>query len=118
MYRVFRQRLKSGNGTKPYPLTPEPAPPAFRGQVTLDTARCQGDGACMRVCPSAAISVEETESGWTWSLTDARCVFCGLCEEACPHDAIVITNAFELAVRDRADLETRAVFEREKAGTP
>ena len=114
MLRVFKQRLVTGSATQPYPFQPEPAPDGFRGQVTLDTARCTGDAACMRVCPSDAIVVERTADGWVWNLTDARCVFCGLCEEACPTDAIALTNEFELAVRDARDLETRVEFVRTK----
>ena len=97
--------------TTGYPDVPEPAPTAFRGQVQIDTSRCVGTGDCARACPSAAISVRHDDAGgWTWELNDARCVFCGLCAEACPESALSLSNEYELAVRDAADLITRVNF--------
>ncbi len=107
------RRITGGAGvaTTSYPDVAEPAPLAYRGQVLLRTDRCSGDGACARVCPSAAIVVTDTSNGgWTWELDDARCVFCGFCAEVCPTKAIVLSNEFELSVRDRADLVVRATF--------
>ena len=112
--RVFRQSMRGRVGTQEYPLSPESAPPAFRGQVQLDPSRCQGNADCARVCPSQAITVENTSTGWIWQLDDSRCVFCGLCLEACPTSAISISPDFELAVRSPVDLVTRAEFIREK----
>lgn len=107
------RRIAGGAGvvTTSYPDVEEPAPLAYRGQVLLRTDLCSGDGACARVCPSAAIVVERTPSdGWRWELDDGRCVFCGLCAEVCPTEAIALSNDFELAVHNRADLVVRATF--------
>ncbi|MEA2524823.1 MAG: hydrogenase-4 component [Thermomicrobiales bacterium] len=76
----------------------------------LRVDRCTGDGACARVCPSGAISVVGDGDGWVWELTDARCVFCGLCQDVCPSQAILLSNEFEVSVRDVADLTTRVAF--------
>ncbi len=116
MVSVFRRSLKTGIVTKRYPAEPEPAPDAFRGQVQLDTDRCTGDGACARVCPATAISVQSDELGWVWSLTDARCVFCGLCEGVCESGAIRLSNEFELATLSALDLTTTVRFTR-RSGT-
>jgi formate hydrogenlyase subunit 6/NADH:ubiquinone oxidoreductase subunit I len=113
MLRIFRQSSRTGIVTTTYPDVAEPAPPAYRGQVLLQTNRCIGDGACARICPSRAIHVHvevKLDEAWSWELDDARCVFCGLCAEACPTEAILISNEFELAVRDRADLTTKVSF--------
>lgn len=110
MVSVFRRSLKTGLVTRGYPAAAEPAPEAFRGQVQLDSTRCSGEGACARVCPSSAIAVDRQADGWTWTLTDARCVFCGLCADVCASEAIRLTNEFELAVLDAADLTTIVRF--------
>lgn len=115
--RVFRQSIRSGNATRGYPFEAEDAPAAFRGQIQLDPNRCTGDAACMRVCPSQAITVVHREDGWTWELNDARCVFCGLCEEACPTSAISHSREFELAVKHHLDMVTIADFIKKGAGS-
>jgi formate hydrogenlyase subunit 6/NADH:ubiquinone oxidoreductase subunit I len=115
MLKLFKRVTTTGLVTGRYPDEAEPAPERYRGQVLLDTARCQGDAACVRVCPSGAIAVEPADAGWIWRLDDARCVFCGLCQDACANKAVSLSNEFELAVRNPADLGTSVVFTR-KAG--
>jgi hydrogenase-4 component H len=111
MLRVLRRSFTTPLQTTDYPDAPEPAPAAYRGQVQLDPARCTGDGACARACPSMAIQVVHADDGgWQWELSDARCVFCGLCRDACPTRAIVLSNEFELATRAATDLTTTARF--------
>ncbi|MDH5198164.1 MAG: diguanylate cyclase [Gemmatimonadota bacterium] len=50
--------------------------------------RCVACMACVRVCPSDAIAVEDSD---VWILDDT-CVRAGLCLEACPHDAVSVTG--------------------------
>jgi formate hydrogenlyase subunit 6/NADH:ubiquinone oxidoreductase subunit I len=107
---IFRRGLKTGIVTTPYPQTPDPAPPDYRGQVHLHPDRCTGNGDCARACPSGAITVERTIDGWRWELNDARCVFCGLCAEVCTSSAVELSTDYELAVKDPADLVTRVEF--------
>jgi len=112
MVSIFRRSLKTGVVTKRYPTEPESAPDAYRGQIQLDTDHCTGDGACARVCPANAITVQADERGWVWALTDARCVFCGLCEGVCENGAIRISREFELATLSASDLSTTVRFNR------
>ncbi len=112
MVNVFRELKRTGNATRPYPFAPERAPDGFRGQLRIDTAKCEGHGRCADVCPSAAIAVEHHDSGWTWMLADSRCVACGLCVEACPVSALHFSPEFERAARRAGDLVTRISFER------
>jgi hydrogenase-4 component H len=110
---ALRRAFRADNVTTTYPDVAEPAPLSYRGQVQLLADRCIGDGACARVCPSEAIAVTAMpDAGWRWELDDARCVFCGLCAEVCPTTAILLSNEFELSVRDRDDLVAQATFER------
>jgi formate hydrogenlyase subunit 6 len=107
---IFRRSLKTGLVTTSHPDTPDPAPSAYRGQVQLHANRCTGEGACAKVCPSAAITVDHAAGVWSWELNDARCVFCGLCADVCQSAAIELSNEYELAVRQPADLVTRVTF--------
>lgn len=108
---IFRKSIATGLVTSDYPAMPEPAPAAFRGRPTLNPVHCTGEGRCAEVCPSQCISVtaDPTGGGHVWTLDLAPCLFCGLCAEACPAGAITMSADYELAVRDRADLITRAV---------
>ena len=115
MVNALRRAFRADCVTTEYPDVAEPAPLTYRGLVQLLADRCIGDGACARVCPSEAITVTAMpDKGWAWELDDARCVFCGLCAEACPTTAILLSNEFELSVRDRDDLVAQATFERRK----
>ncbi len=44
--------------------------------------------ACVRVCPTGAIEVQEP----LVRIEDEACIRCGLCVPACPHDAIEVTG--------------------------
>ena len=40
----------------------------------------------------------------SYQINYLRCIFCGLCIEACPTRALTMTNEYELADDNRADL--------------
>ncbi len=53
----------------------------------VDPARCQGCGACLRVCPHEAIQGEKKAP----HIIDAACCLrCGLCVAECTFDAITV----------------------------
>jgi nitroreductase/ferredoxin len=57
--------------------------------VTIDPARCTGCGACIRVCPSDIISLENrTAHAAAPDTGTAKCLVCGHCMAACPENAI------------------------------
>ena len=70
----------------------------------IDPDLCVACLACVRVCPSDAVAVEEQK---VW-IVDETCTRCGLCLPACPHEAIVAlgdaTRALEFALGRRAVL--------------
>jgi len=53
--------------------------------------RCVACMACVRVCPTDAIAVEDTN---VW-IVEETCVRTGLCLEACPHDAVSVNGDLE-----------------------
>ncbi len=77
----------------------------FEPEVVWHRGRCLGDGRCVEVCPSSAIS-----SGETGIVIDRReCTGCGQCAEFCPSEALEIhgramalTAIVEHVNRDRA----------------
>jgi len=70
----------------------------------IDPELCVACLACVRVCPSDAVAVEEQR---VW-IVDEACTRAGLCYPACPHKAIIAvgdaTGALEYALSQRAVL--------------
>ncbi|HET8713082.1 MAG TPA: diguanylate cyclase [Gemmatimonadales bacterium] len=70
----------------------------------IDPEACVACLACVRVCPSDAVAVENDK---VW-IVDETCVRAGLCLPACPHEAIIAvgdsTRALEFALSRSAVL--------------
>jgi formate hydrogenlyase subunit 6/NADH:ubiquinone oxidoreductase subunit I len=94
--RILRP-LRRGPVTSRYPAAPPDLPPAARGLPELDASRCDGDSACVTICPTGAIRVGPD----TWSLDAGACIFCGACARACAQDAITLGGRIELAADER-----------------
>lgn len=54
-------------------------------QITVDTKACKKDGACIAVCPSRALSLNE--QGFP-EKRNGSCILCGHCVAVCPHGAL------------------------------
>ncbi|MBO7251226.1 MAG: 4Fe-4S binding protein [Oscillospiraceae bacterium] len=53
--------------------------------AAVDKKRCVACGACVQVCPKAAIFIDRG----CWAVVDdSRCVGCGLCGKNCPAGCI------------------------------
>jgi len=108
-----------------------PPKPRFHGRHQLNRwsdglEKCVGCELCAWACPADAILVEgasNTEEerfspgeryGRVYQINYTRCIFCGLCIEACPTRALTMTNVFELADNNRADL----IFEKKDLLAP
>jgi NADH-quinone oxidoreductase subunit I len=119
--------------TEQYPEDKAKYPPKarFHGRHQLNRwadglEKCVGCELCAWACPADAIYVEgadntETERfsageryGRVYQINYLRCIFCGLCIEACPTRALTMTNEFELADNNRADL----IYEKEDLLSP
>ncbi|SHF22317.1 formate hydrogenlyase complex iron-sulfur subunit [Vibrio gazogenes] len=113
MLKLLKTVLKTGDATAKYPFAPYEVSSDFRGKPELDPAQCIACGACMRACPANALVMETDEQKGTrrWELSLARCIYCGRCEEVCPTHALVLSQQFELAVTNKADLYEQAEFE-------
>jgi len=60
--------------------------------VIIDHARCSGCGACIRVCPSDILSLENGTARAAPDTHTARCLQCGHCMAACPEGAVTILD--------------------------
>src|SRR6187431_1637011 len=117
--------------TEEYPNAPKVTAPRFHGRHQLNRhpdglEKCVGCELCAWACPADAIFVEggdNTEEarfspgerfGADYQINYLRCIFCGLCIEACPTRALTMTNFYELADTNRADL----IFTKEQLLAP
>jgi len=96
--------VKQGHRTIGYPASEPTLPDRFRGLPVVDRAQCRvGCRDCVEVCPTDAITVDDTGV----ALDLGRCLFCSECVAACPDEAILHTTEYRLATSRRDDLVLR-----------
>lgn len=119
--------------TEEYPEEKRPTQLRFHGRHQLNRhpdglEKCVGCELCAWACPADAILVEGANNddaagerfspgeryGRVYQINYLRCIFCGLCIEACPTRALTMTNEYELADNNRADL----IFTKEQLLAP
>ena len=97
MLSLLRRRLRLGTATSRWPAVP--APLFDRAQPVFGAARCDLNGACARVCPVGAITVDTR-----FALDRARCISCSRCIEVCPTGALAQGLVFAAPERTRREL--------------
>jgi len=95
-------RLHQGKRTLGYPQQQPELPDRYPGRPEIDRSACDGCGACLGVCPTGAINLEDG-----LSLDLGRCLLCADCATACPRGAIRFTGDFRMAASRREDLVLR-----------
>ncbi len=107
--------------TEQYPFEKVGTFPRYHGRHQLNRyadgmEKCIGCELCAWACPADAIYVEAANNapgaqyspgeryGRVYQINYLRCIFCGYCIEACPTRALTMTNEFELASTNRADM--------------
>lgn len=53
--------------------------------IKIDSEKCQGRMACMRICPTQAIRVKNRKA----ILINEKCIDCGMCVRVCPNNAVI-----------------------------
>lgn len=70
------------------------------------SGKCCGCGSCFNICPTKAISMVHSSSGFLEpTIDDEKCIHCGICKNACP-----IFNHVENKKNSNTDIPTRFVF--------
>ena len=82
-----------------YPRERREPPEGFRGKPIIDREKCISCGACVKVCPDGAITLDEKTKKPRIRL--GLCIACAMCAEVCPRKAITMTKEFELATYDK-----------------
>ena len=119
MLRILKKAFTGDIATNSYPSVVAEPPDGFRGKPVIDFARCTACDACAQACPTSAIAVradDEERGEKIVAINYGDCIFCGECEAACP-GAVHLTKEFQLAVTDKQELVTRALYRRGSDGT-
>ncbi len=64
------------------------------------TEKCNGCGACVRICPADAISGEKKK---IHSIDAVLCIECGVCGRVCPQSALLDENGTPCAMIKRSE---------------
>jgi len=104
--------------TTRFPAEPCEVPEKYRGKPEFDEQACTGCGACVNVCPTNALTMEDDLEASPpvrrITLRYDACIFCGNCVENCTTtDGIRLSKQWDLATLDRnATIEIVWVYEK------
>lgn len=103
--KIIKIALEKGRVTRKYPFEPPLVTESFRGKIVIDSSKCIGCGACVRICPPKALQLIQEGSKLVLRYFTGRCIFCWMCIDVCPQKAISGTREFELA-----SIEVKALY--------
>jgi Ni,Fe-hydrogenase III small subunit/ferredoxin len=115
MFRILRNAAQTGLVTIGYPDRPAEVSKHFRGAPRFDFPGWRDARPAAWVCPTGAISIQETARARRVTVDYGLCIYCGECALADP-DAVRMTGEFELAAFDRADLIITADYATDSEG--
>ena len=108
MFKLLKTVIKAGtNNTIKYPFEPLEVCEDFRGKPEHDPEQCIACAACMQACPANALIMETDVENNQRRLGESRlhAVFIVVAvKRCCPTNAITLSQEFELAVTNKADL--------------
>ncbi len=114
--RELREAIKAlikGPYTSKFPFEPHVPFERFRGRPYFYEKDCVGCAACLQVCPSRAISIEDVDGIRKLTVSWDLCVFCGQCQANClTAKGIMLSNEFDLATTGKRT-ELKQTIEKE-----
>lgn len=110
MFKILGQSIRTGVVTNAYPAVPAKLAENFRGRPVFDFKKWRDARPAAGVCPTGAITLQESSSERRVEIDYGLCVFCGLCAEATPDGSVQMTQEFELAAFERGDLVMAANY--------
>jgi formate hydrogenlyase subunit 6/NADH:ubiquinone oxidoreductase subunit I len=84
------KNLVRGPVTRRYPFEVREPIPGFRGKLIFLTDDCNVCGACAKLCPVNAITVDKEKGEVCYF--PFKCIYCATCVEACPYKALEMDN--------------------------
>jgi NAD-dependent dihydropyrimidine dehydrogenase PreA subunit len=62
--------------------------------ITIDTAKCEGDGDCANICPVTILAVQELDGKQVSQVTGSPddCIGCMSCVTECKQEAITVVE--------------------------
>jgi len=102
--------------TTRFPYKPCEVPERYRGKPEFDLESCIGCGACVNVCPTDALTMEDdlNSDPPVRRITERydTCIFCGNCEAECTTgESIKLSRQWDLAGLDRSAMSETHEFE-------
>jgi formate hydrogenlyase subunit 6/NADH:ubiquinone oxidoreductase subunit I len=108
IFPVALKQLFSKPATAAYPVGGKEQFPTVRGRIVFDPDSCVGCTACMRDCPTGAITINKVGEKQYKAVIDIDvCIFCSQCVTTCPRGSLIASPDFELAVLNRGALKDR-----------
>jgi NADH-quinone oxidoreductase subunit I len=94
-----------------YPFVKPPMTERFRGLVDLYPEKCIACSQCVKICPTAALTLQGAMNPETkkrvptvFTYNEELCCFCGLCQEVCPTQAMYLNKCYEVAYYAHSEL--------------
>ena len=103
--RELREAIKAivkGPYTTRFPKEPHVPFERFRGRPEFHEEDCTGCGACVQVCPSGALSMEDAGDKRILEIRWDICIFCGQCQANCiTEKGIILSQEFDFATTEK-----------------
>ncbi|MGD9015388.1 MAG: 4Fe-4S binding protein [Candidatus Omnitrophota bacterium] len=106
-FRILKEAIKAlftGPYTSRFPKEPHVPFERFRGKPEFSKEDCVGCGACVQVCPSGALSMEDKGDKRILRIRWDICIFCGQCQANClTEKGITLSHEFDLATTEKRE---------------